>query len=257
VIRNNTIVGQGELPASERSDGIILTDAPGALVELNTVLRVRDAVRLEAAPGGAVRGNLVQDGWRGLVVVGSAGVTATFNTFDGLETAVSGRYANGFAFERNTIINSRSAGIILEASADWRVEANLLAHNQRGLAIGAASSGTVRQNRFNANRLAVDVAPVAHAVQVRGNDFIGNRTTVADDPPAASVWSGNYWGRFARISLDATPARRPVAVHVGVHAASDAPALPWPTAALGSAGVIGVLLISFTLRRRRTSKPKA
>jgi nitrous oxidase accessory protein len=226
-IRNNTLVDQGELPVAQRGDAIYLADAPDAVVELNTLLRVRDGVYVNAAPRSSVRGNQFHTGRYGVYAPATSELHVAHNTFEQVEQAIVALYAPQLTLARNRIVASRAVGVSITESAGFAVEANDFAENPRALHLGAASSGTVRHNRFAANASAVSIDTGAGDLRFVGNDFVDNRRAVAEPPGANTSWQGNYWGRFARAPFDAAPSRQPAAHAGGALPTYGAPSPPF------------------------------
>jgi nitrous oxidase accessory protein len=241
MIRNNTIVGRGDLPV----------DAPDSVVELNTVLRLRDGVYVHAAPRSSVRGNQFHTGRYGVYAPATSELHVAHNTFEQLDQAIVALYVPQLTLARNRIIASREVGVAITESAGFAVEANDFVENPQALHLGAASNGTVCHNRFAANAMAVSVDTGAGEVRFVGNDFVGNRQAVAEPPGSNAVWAGNYWGRFARAPFDAAPSRQPAAHAGGAVPTYGAPLPPFRSTftlltliALGAATAL-------LLRRRR------
>lgn len=205
VIRNNTIVGRGELPPEDRGNAIHLWDAPEALVELNTVLHVRDGIYVGFAPRSVFKDNAFRRARYGIHSRYADDNLLEHNIFEETEAGAVLRFSTNFTLRRNVFARSRSSGasgLLLQECAKVLAENNLLVDNSRALFVSGTDESVFRHNRFATNDLAVQMDAGAERNRFEGNDFVANVQLVLMGTAGSNVWDGNYWEEYLGLDMD-------------------------------------------------------
>lgn len=205
VVRNNTITGRTELIREDRGNGIHLWDAPHTLVELNTVLDVRDGVYVGFAPHSLFRENLFQEVRYGIHFMYADDNLFEHNIFTQAEAGAALMYSRNITLRRNIFAHSRSSrayGLLLQECDGVLAEDNLLINNSRGLFVNLSRDGVFRRNRFVANDLAVQIYAGSERNRFESNDFEANLQLVMMDLAGSNVWQGNYWDEYRGLDMD-------------------------------------------------------
>lgn len=205
VIRNNTIVGRAELIREDRGNAFHLWDAPDALVELNTVLHVRDGIYVGFAPRSVFRDNAIREARYGIHFMYADDNTFEHNIFEETEAGAALMYSKHITLRRNVFAHSRSSrayGLLLQECDGVLAEDNLLADTSRALFVNVTRDSVFRHNRFVANDLAVQIYAGAERNRFEGNDFVGNLQLVMMDQAGSNVWEGNYWDEYQGLDMD-------------------------------------------------------
>ncbi|NJM06260.1 nitrous oxide reductase family maturation protein NosD [Candidatus Gracilibacteria bacterium] len=205
IVRNNTIVGRVDLIREDRGNGIHLWDAPDALVELNTVLHVRDGVYVGFAPRSIFRDNVFREVRYGIHFMYADDNLFEHNRFEYAEAGAALMYSKNITLRGNVFAHSRSSrayGLLLQECDGVLAEDNLLLNNSRGLFVNVSRDGVFRRNRFVANDLAVQIYAGAERNQFTSNDFVANLQLVMLDAPGSNVWRGNYWDEYRGLDMD-------------------------------------------------------
>lgn len=205
VIRNNTILGRAELIREDRGNGIHLWDAPDTLVELNTVLSVRDGVYVGFAPRSVFRDNIFREVRYGIHFMYADDNLFEHNIFEQAEAGAALMYSRRITLRRNVFAHSRSSrayGLLLQECDEVLAEDNLLLDNSRALFVNVSRDGIFRRNRFVANDLAVQIYAGAERNHFSGNDFVANLQLVMMDRAGSNVWEGNYWDEYRGLDMD-------------------------------------------------------
>lgn len=205
VIRNNTIVGRAELIREDRGNGIHLWDAPDALVELNTVLHVRDGVYVGFAPRSVFRDNVFREVRYGIHFMYADDNLFEHNIFEQAEAGAALMYSSRITLRRNVFAHSRSSrayGLLLQECDEVLAEDNLLLNNSRALFVNVSRDGVFRRNRFVGNDLAVQIYAGAERNRFEANDFVANLQLVMTDAAGSNIWEGNYWDEYRGLDMD-------------------------------------------------------
>lgn len=205
-VRGNRIHGPGR-DGVRSGNGIHLWRSPGMIVEGNDIRGHRDGMYLEFSPDGRLTGNTSAGNARyGLHFMWSDGCVYRRNRFAGNAAGVAVMYSRRIEMTENRFEENwgpASYGLLLKDISDGTVRDNRFSRNTVALYVEDANRNRVEGNAFLANGWAVKVMANAVGNVFSGNRFEGNTFDVATNSRSAtSRFEGNWWDRYRGYDLD-------------------------------------------------------
>ncbi len=206
-LRGNVIIGRDDLRVPERGPGIYVWNAPGLLVEDNTISKGRDGIFITTSKQATYRRNILQglryafhsmyanqivvednisrDNAMGFAFMYSRDITATGNLSDGdRDHGIFMNFGNHAVLSHNSVVNGGEKCLFIYNSNRNRFDGNLFEGCEIGVHYTAGSQDNV----------------------LTGNAFIGNRTQVKYVGTRWLDWSengqGNYWSDHAGFDVN-------------------------------------------------------
>lgn len=206
-VRGNTIVGRDDLRVPERGPGIYVWNAPGLLVEDNSIRKGRDGIFITTSKQATYRRNTMEElryafhsmyanqivvednvsrgNAMGFAFMYSRDIIATGNLSDGdTDHGIFMNFGNHATLTNNAVVNGGEKCLFIYNSNRNRYEGNLFEGCGIGVHFTAGSQGNV----------------------LTGNAFIGNRTQVKYVGTRWLEWSedgrGNYWSDNAGFDVN-------------------------------------------------------
>lgn len=198
VVRDNLIIGSDNRHVNDRGNGVQIWNAPGSLIESNTIRQGRDGIFVTTSHHNIFRNNDIQ----------------------GLRYAIHYMYTNNSEVVGNLSRNNK-IGYALMFSDQLNVHDNRSINDKdRGLLLNFVNGSTVERNRveqcagkclffYNANRntftdnyfegcsIGIHFTAGSEKNKISGNAFINNKTQVKYVGTRHIEWSyqqrGNYW----------------------------------------------------------------
>ncbi len=207
IVTGNNIVGRDDRRMNDRGNGIYVWNAPGAIVEGNTVRLGRDGIFVNSSHNNSFRNN----------------------RFENLRFAVHYMYANDSEVSGNRSFGNH-LGYAIMFSSRLKIVGNLSAGDRdHGIMLNYANSADIRDNvvrdggekclfMYNANKnrlsgnrfegcsIGIHFTAGSERNTFSGNAFIGNRTQVKYVGSKHHEWSdggaGNYWSDHAAFDIN-------------------------------------------------------
>jgi nitrous oxidase accessory protein len=190
----------------EKGSGIHAYNMEGFRLEGNEIADARDAIYLQNASRGVVRGNRARDMRYGLHYMFSDDNLFEDNVFENGAAGSAIMYSERIVFRRNQFIRNRgfaSVGLLLQQCDDVLAESNLIADNARGVFLEGTQRNTFRGNVIAKSDAAIVAFSSATGTRFEGNSFVGNMTPlVLVGKRLDAVFAANYWSGHAEPDLD-------------------------------------------------------
>ncbi len=198
IVRDNLIIGGDNRHVNERGNGVQIWNAPGSLIENNTIRQGRDGIFVTTSHHNIFRNNDIQ----------------------GLRYAIHYMYTNNSEVDGNLSRNNK-IGYALMFSDRLNVHDNRSINDkERGLLLNFVNGSAVERNRveqcagkclffYNANRnrfadnyfegcsIGIHFTAGSEKNKISGNAFVNNKTQVKYVGTRHIEWSyqqrGNYW----------------------------------------------------------------
>jgi nitrous oxidase accessory protein len=172
----------------------------------NEVVDARDAIYLQNASKGIIRGNRARDMRYGLHYMFSDDNLFEDNVFENGAAGSAIMYSERIIFRRNQFIHNRgfaSVGLLLQQCDDVLAESNLIADNARGIFLEGTQRVVFRGNIVAQSDAAIVAFDSAKATRFEGNAFVGNMTPLLlVGKRLDAVFLANYWSGHAEPDLD-------------------------------------------------------
>lgn len=214
-IAGNQVIGK-DLPLPRRGDGIRLQDAPGSVVDGNTIRDSRD-LAIWQSDRCAVRNNRVSGGRYGLHYMYCDDNVFEDNVFADNHTGGAIMYSRRLTLRRNRFTGSRGPsahGLLIKVADDVVAEENWFTDNTIGVFLEDSPSSlrascTIRNNVIGGNETGIGLQPSVTRVRFYGNAFLANRVQVdvyGRTRNSGNEWShagrGNYWSDYVGFDAD-------------------------------------------------------
>jgi nitrous oxidase accessory protein len=172
----------------------------------NEVVDARDAIYLQNASKGVIRGNRARDMRYGLHYMFSDDNLFEDNVFENGAAGSAIMYSERIVFRRNQFIHNRgfaSVGLLLQQCDDVLAESNLIADNARGIFLEGTQRIVFRGNVVAQSDAAIVAFDSTRATRFEGNSFVGNMTPLLlVGKRLDAKFDGNYWSGHAEPDLD-------------------------------------------------------
>lgn len=190
----------------EKGSGIHAYNTEGFRFERNEVVDARDAIYLQNASKGVVRGNRARDMRYGLHYMFSDDNVFEDNVFENGAAGSAIMYSERIVFRRNQFIRNRgfaSVGLLLQQCDDVLAESNLIADNARGIFLEGTQRVVFRGNVVAKSDAAIVAFGSARETRFEGNSFVGNMSPLLlVGKRLDAVFTANYWSGHAEPDLD-------------------------------------------------------
>lgn len=190
----------------EKGSGIHAYNTEGFRFEQNEVMDARDAIYLQNASKGVVRGNRAKDMRYGLHYMFSDDNVFEDNVFENGAAGSAIMYSERIVFRRNQFIRNRgfaSVGLLLQQCDDVLAESNLIADNARGIFLEGTQRVVFRGNVVAKSDAAIVAFGSARQTRFEGNSFVGNMSPLLlVGKRLDAVFAANYWSGHAEPDLD-------------------------------------------------------
>jgi nitrous oxidase accessory protein len=206
-IRNNTSYGRADITTEEANgNGIHLWKSPNNTIEENYIVKHRDGIYVEFAPGNLIRKNHCQGNARyGLHYMYSDNNIFEENIFEKNGTGSALMYSKHIVLKKNTFRNNlgpNGFGMLLKSLSDSLAEDNLIANNTVGVFMDDANRNIFTKNVFSRNGWAIDLFSSSNNNTIYANDFVNNTFQVMTDTDRTTSKfyndsTGNFWSDYA------------------------------------------------------------
>jgi len=197
VVRNNTIVGSSDPRVNDRGNGIHLWNAPGSVVEGNTVQYGRDGIFVMSSNRNVFRNNHMSDTRYAIHYMYTHDSEIVGNQSVRNNSAFALMYSDRLLVSGNTSVDDRERGLFLHAANYSEFSNNNVSGSpEKCVFIYNANMNSFADNYFEGCDIGIHFTGSENN-SISGNTFIGNRTQVKYVGTRHIEWSvdgrGNYW----------------------------------------------------------------
>ena len=198
VVRNNTIEGTQTPRMNDRGNGIYVWNAPGTLIEGNTIRWGRDGIFSNTSRKGIYRNNLFRDLRFAVHYMYTNDSEISGNVSIGNHLGYAIMFSNKVVIKDNLSLSDISHGVMLNYANNADVSGNLVRGGaDRCTFIYNAHKTLIYDNRFEGCASGIHFTAGSERNILTGNAFVGNRTQVKYVGTRDIEWSfegrGNYW----------------------------------------------------------------
>lgn len=207
VVRANTITGTRNPRMNERGNGVYIWNAPGTVVEGNTIRYGRDGIFSNTSKDGIYRGNLFRDLRFAVHYMYTHNSEISGNVSIGNHLGFAIMFSNRVVVKDNLSLGDRSHGVMLNYANNAEVAGNLVRGGaEKCTFIYNAHKNLIYDNRFEGCSIGIHFTAGSERNVLTGNAFIGNQTQVKYVGTRDIEWSfegrGNYWSDHPVFDLD-------------------------------------------------------
>lgn len=207
LVAQNHITGRQDRRMNDRGNGIYVWNAPGAIVEANTVRFGRDGIFVNTSKHNIFRDNRFEDLRFAVhyMYANDGVVSGNFSLNNDIGYALM--FSSRLQVNGNVSIGDDDHGIMLNYANDAIVEDNdVRGGGEKCLFMYNANKNTIRRNRFEACPIGIHFTAGSDRNAISGNAFVGNRTQVKYVGTKDHEWSesgrGNYWSDHVSFDVD-------------------------------------------------------
>lgn len=206
-VRGNTILGSQTPRMVERGNGIYVWNAPGTLVENNTVRWGRDGIFSNASRKGTYRGNTFRDLRFAVHYMYTHDSTVSGNISVGNHLGFAIMFSDRVVIKDNLSLGDRDHGLLLNFANGADVSGNLVRGGaKKCLFIYNAHKNLIFDNRFQSCDIGIHFTAGSERNVMTGNAFIANRQQVKYVGTRHIEWShdthGNHWSDHPAYDLN-------------------------------------------------------
>lgn len=207
VVRANTIIGRQDAHMNTRGNGVYVWNAPGTVVEGNTIRYGRDGIFANASKENTFRGNLMRDLRFAVHYMYTHRSEVSGNVSVGNHLGYAIMYSDRVAVRDNLSLNDRSHGVMLNFANNSDVAGNLVRGGpEKCTFIYNAHRNLIVGNRFQGCDIGIHFTAGSERNTLTGNAFVGNRTQVKYVGTRHVEWShdgrGNFWSDHPAFDLN-------------------------------------------------------
>lgn len=205
--RGNTVIGMRDPHMVERGNGFYVWNAPGAVIEGNTVQYGRDGIFSNVSKKDTYRGNLFRDLRFAIHYMNTNDSEISGNVSIGNHLGYAVMFSNRVVIKDNLSLSDRDHGVMLNAANSSDVVGNLVrGGTKKCLFVYDANKNLIANNRFEGCGVGIHFTAGSERTAVTGNAFIGNQNQVKYVGTRTIEWSldgiGNYWSDLPGFDLN-------------------------------------------------------
>lgn len=207
LVAGNHVEGRQDRHMNARGNGIYLWNAPGAVVEDNTVRWGRDGIFVNSSKNNTFRNNTFRDLRFAVHYMYADNSEVSGNVSIGNHLGYAVMFSTRVKVTDNVSINDRDHGVMLNYANKSIITGNVI-KNTKGKCTFLYNS---HKNDFSGNwfqgcGIGIHFTAGSDDNRMVGNAFLGNRTQVKYVSTRWVEWSedgqGNYWSDFAAYDVD-------------------------------------------------------
>jgi len=207
IVRNNVIEGRQNTRMNERGNGIYIWNAPGTVVEGNSVRWGRDGIFSNASRKGTYRNNLFRDLRFAVHYMYTHDSEVSGNISIGNHLGFAIMYSNRVIVADNLSLGDREHGVMLNYANNAEVHDNLVRGGTKKCTfIYNAHKNLIYRNRFEGCGIGIHFTAGSERNVLTENAFIGNREQVKYVGTKHIEWSfegrGNFWSDHPAFDLN-------------------------------------------------------
>lgn len=207
IVRRNVIEGRQNTRMNERGNGIYIWNAPGTVVEENSVRWGRDGIFSNASRKGTYRNNLFRDLRFAVHYMYTHDSEVSGNISIGNHLGFAIMYSNRVLVADNLSLGDREHGVMLNYANNAEVHDNLVRGGTKKCTfIYNAHKNLIYRNRFEGCGIGIHFTAGSERNVLTENAFIGNREQVKYVGTKHIEWSfegrGNFWSDHPAFDLN-------------------------------------------------------
>ena len=208
VVRGNTIVGRRDHRMNSRGNGIYVWNAPGTLVEGNSVRYGRDGIFANASRDNIFRDNILRDLRFAVHFMYTNNSEVTGNASIGNHLGFAIMFSNRVRLVGNLSLSDRDHGLMLNYANNADVSSNLVrgGTTEKCTFVYNSHRNLIVNNRFEGCEIGIHFTAGSERNVISGNAFIGNQTQVKYVGTRDVEWShdgrGNFWSDHPAFDLN-------------------------------------------------------
>ena len=198
IVRGNTIIGRQDQRMNDRGNGIYVWNAPGAVVEGNSVRYGRDGIFTNTSRKNIFRNNLFRDLRFAVHYMYTNDSEVSGNISIGNHLGYALMFSDRVKVMNNLSLRDRSHGVMLNYANNADVIGNLVrGGDEKCTFIYNAHKNLIAGNRYEGCDIGIHFTAGSERNAITGNAFIGNRNQVKYVGTRDVEWSlngtGNFW----------------------------------------------------------------
>ncbi len=206
-VRGNTITGRQNARINERGNGIYVWNAPGTLVEGNSVRYGRDGIFSNTSRRDTYRNNTFRDLRFAVHYMYTNDSEISGNVSIGNHLGFAVMFSNTVKLTGNLSLSDRDYGVMLNATNHSDVVGNLVTGGaKKCLFVYNANKNLIANNRFEGCGVGIHFTAGSERNAITRNAFIANQNQVKYVGTRDIEWSldgvGNYWSDLAVFDLN-------------------------------------------------------
>lgn len=197
-VTGNEITGRTDHRMNERGNGVYIWNAPGAVVEENTVRLGRDGIFINTSRNNILRNNRFENLRFAIHYMYANDSKVIGNVSVGNHLGYAIMYSKRVELRGNSSLRDRNHGIMLNYANQAVIDNNLVRDGgEKCLFMYNANKNRLTGNRFEGCPIGIHFTAGSERNEIHDNAFIGNRTQVKYVGTSDHEWSfegrGNYW----------------------------------------------------------------
>lgn len=206
-LRGNVIVGRSDLHKAELGSGIYVWNAPGLLVENNTISKGRDGIFVTTSSWATYRANRIFDLRFAFHSMYANDIVVEANISHDNDMGFAFMYSRRLVVRDNFSARDRTHGVFLNFVNQSTLTNNAVRQGgEKCLFVYNSNDNHIEQNLFEGCDIGIHFTAGSADDVVAGNAFINNRTQVKYVATRSLDWSfagrGNYWSDHAAFDMD-------------------------------------------------------
>lgn len=207
IVADNLIIGRDDRRMNARGNGIYVWNAPGAVVENNTVRGGRDGIFVNSSRKNSFRYNRFEDLRFAVHYMYANDSEVIGNHSIGNHLGYAIMFSSRLRIEGNHSVGDRDHGIMLNYANSAEIRNNIVRDGgKKCLFMYNANKNRLSGNRFEGCTIGIHFTAGSERNTLSGNAFIGNRTQVKYVGSKHHEWSddgrGNYWSDHAAFDVN-------------------------------------------------------
>jgi len=208
VVRGNTIIGRRDHRMNSRGNGIYVWNAPGTLVEGNSVRYGRDGIFANASRDNVFRDNTFRDLRFAVHFMYTNNSEVSGNVSIGNHLGYAIMFSNRVQLVGNLSLLDRDHGVMLNYANNADVSGNLVrgGTTEKCTFVYNSHRNLIVGNRFEGCEIGIHFTAGSERNVIMGNAFVGNQTQVKYVGTRDVEWShdgrGNYWSDHPAFDLN-------------------------------------------------------
>lgn len=206
VARRNHIEGRQDPHMVARGNGFYVWNAPGVVIEDNTVQYGRDGIFANASKKDIFRRNVFRDLRFAVHYMYTMDSVIEDNVSIGNHLGFAMMYSRRVKIAGNISLQDRDHGVMLNSTNDSDVTGNLVIGAAKCTFLYDANKNLIAGNRFEGCGIGIHYTAGSARNAVTGNAFVANRTQVKYVGTRDLEWSfqgrGNFWSDLAAFDLN-------------------------------------------------------
>ncbi len=206
VARGNDITGRQDPHMVERGNGFYVWNAPGTVIEGNTVRYGRDGIFSNTSRQDHYIGNVFRDLRFAVHYMYTNDSEIIGNVSIGNHLGFAVMFSNRVVVKDNISLSDRDHGVMLNATNQSDIIGNLLVGAKKCTFVYDANKNLIALNRFQGCGVGIHFTAGSERNAITGNAFIGNQNQVKYVGSRNVEWSldgtGNYWSDLPAFDLN-------------------------------------------------------